>query len=122
MCRYHLVYPISVLIVGQMCYSKIPNRFEYWNPRTLGYQFLAEAKRLWELESGRSKLTTIQAGPIINIVLNMSCMDKLGWAYTLKAVALAYDLNLFNPPLEPTSKEMQGARNFTAWGLFSFQR
>ncbi|KAH8677830.1 hypothetical protein BX600DRAFT_138214 [Xylariales sp. PMI_506] len=111
----------AVLAVSALCYREIPNRYECWNPRTLGYQFLAEAKRLWELEAGRSRLTTIQAGVLLNIVHNMNCKDTIGWAYTKKAVDMALGMGLFNTETKVQSKRESDARDFTAWALFSFQ-
>ncbi|ENH71172.1 hypothetical protein FOC1_g10000635 [Fusarium oxysporum f. sp. cubense race 1] len=41
-------------VLAEACHSyrKATHRAQFWRPETLGYRFLAEAKRLWELESG----------------------------------------------------------------------
>ena len=67
---------------AKSCYMGAAKRYEHWNPQHLGYQFLAEAKRLWEHEVGKSRLTTIHAGLVITLVYNMSCMDRVGWTHT----------------------------------------
>uniref|UniRef100_A0A0C4BL37 Uncharacterized protein n=1 Tax=Fusarium oxysporum (strain Fo5176) TaxID=660025 RepID=A0A0C4BL37_FUSOF len=43
-------------VLAEACHSyrKATHRAQYWRPETLGYRFLAEAKRLWALESARS--------------------------------------------------------------------
>ncbi|KAK4662408.1 hypothetical protein QC763_0087930 [Podospora pseudopauciseta] len=54
----------------------------YWSPHNLAYQFMAEAKRLWELESDTPRLTTIQAAMLMNVNTNMNAMDEIGFNYT----------------------------------------
>lgn len=100
----------------------MPRRYEYWNTQSLGYQFLSEAKRLWELELCKPKLTTVQAGPILNIIHNMCCQDKLGWAYTMQSVTMGHGLGIFSPSTKQFTKREQDARDFTAWCIFTFQR
>ncbi|KAI0593504.1 hypothetical protein F4775DRAFT_577668 [Biscogniauxia sp. FL1348] len=99
----------------------IANRTEFWNPRNIGYQFLAEAKRLWEQESGENRLTTIQAGMIINAIYNVSGADSIGWAYSIQALALAHNMGMFDAELRTTSKKVHDAQVFTAWTMFLFQ-
>ena len=106
----------------QHCYRAFINRAEFWNPRTLGYRFLAEAKRHWELEHDNCELHTIQAGMILNHICNMSGADKIGWRYTIQAVQLAHKIELFTPAVDGQSDKLCAARAFTAWALFSWQR
>ncbi len=96
-------------------------RYEHWNPQHLGYKFLAEAKRLWELEVGKARLTTIHAGLVITLNHNMNCMDRVGWIYTLQAISIAYDLQLFNSAAEVRGTKERRARDFTACALFNYQ-
>jgi hypothetical protein len=56
---------------------------------------VAEAKRLWELEVGQSKLTTIQAGILMNILYDLSSLDKIGVPYQFQAIGMAKEINLF---------------------------
>ena len=83
---------------------------------------MAEAKRLWELEVvGRSKLTTVQAALVLNVVYNMNGADKLGYLYTEQAIVMANNLQLFSARPRHMSDSMQNARGFTAWALFLWQ-
>ena len=106
------------------------NRAEYWNPQSLEYMFLAEAKRLWELELQKPRLTTVHAGLVLNLIYNINGLDKIGWTFTIQAVVMARDLHLFDLPTgvegkkraQVRTKKMQDAHNFTAWTIFSWQR
>lgn len=106
---------------SQHCYRPHTDRAEFWNPRALSYRFLAEAKRLWELERDVDRITTVQAALLLNHVYNMSGADKLGWDYTIQAVRMAQRLNLFKASNDPKGS-MKDARDFTAWVVFSWQR
>ena len=110
------------VILADAChgYSRIQYRNEPWNPRNLGYQFLAEAKRLWELELGDKKITTIQAALVMAMTSKMDGIDKVGWLYLSQAIQMAYDLNLFKD-IEVKSMKMRTARQFTAWAVFTWQ-
>ncbi|KAF2651945.1 hypothetical protein K491DRAFT_72640 [Lophiostoma macrostomum CBS 122681] len=67
----------TVLACATQACADIPDRTKFWLPRSLQYQFLAEAKRLLELESGTSaRLTTLQAITLLNFTLNMNGMDE----------------------------------------------
>ena len=94
------------------------SRAEYWNPKNLGYQFLAEAKRLWELESGRSRITTVQAAVALNMCYNACGADKIGSEYTVQAVRMARNLKLFQRQGDATDKNQRIVMTFTAWSLF----
>ncbi len=127
----------------KFCHRGLQNRAEFWNPRNLGYQFLAEAKRLLELELEverpfrnpddpswerrdteweQTRLTTIQTALILNIIHNLNGSDKIGWRYTLKAIELADEIQLFGPPPKRYGREMLCVRAYTAWELFCWQR
>ncbi|KAH8892396.1 hypothetical protein GQ53DRAFT_822620 [Thozetella sp. PMI_491] len=54
----------AILACGWHGLSRATDRASYWKPQSLGYQFLAEAKRLWELQYNKSQLTTVQAGAL----------------------------------------------------------
>ena len=118
-------------------------RAEFWNPKNIGYQFLAEAKRLLEVESElerpfrnpadpawenrdmeweQTRLTTIQAALLLTLIYNLNGSDKIGWRFTLKAIEMADEIQLLGPPLEHHNPEMQRARTYTAWGLFCWQK
>lgn len=109
-------------ILAAACHAdeSIPGSAKFWEPSNLAYRFLAEAKRLWELQSGQSSLTTIQAATILNVICNEDAMDKVGRAYIVQAVAMAHDIDLFDPSVQHRSTKMQRARAFTAWSLFAW--
>jgi hypothetical protein len=75
----------AVLAAACQSCAQIPNRQKFWEPHNLGYQFTAEAKRLWELESpGKARLTTIHAACLLNMVMDLNGMDKVGKLYYLQ--------------------------------------
>ncbi|KAK4155533.1 hypothetical protein C8A00DRAFT_13446 [Chaetomidium leptoderma] len=132
----------ALLCVGCFCHRGLQGRPEFWNPRNIGYQFLAEAKRLLEIESERerpfrnpadpdwgrrdreweqSRLTTIHAALLLTLVYNLNGSDKIGWRFTLRALEIADDIQLLGPPLEHHGPEMRIAWTYTAWGLFCWQ-
>ncbi|KAK4177803.1 hypothetical protein QBC36DRAFT_345114 [Triangularia setosa] len=97
----------------------------YWSPQNLAYQFMAEAKRLWELESDTPKLTTIQAAMLMNTAITRQTLIHN------RAVEMATQIGLLTPPTRdlaplnspenaPQSRKAL-SRNFTAWALFNFQ-
>jgi hypothetical protein len=99
------------------------DRSEHWNPRNLGYRFLAEAKRLWELAlNEKNSLTTIQAALVINIIMNMYSLDKVGMTYAVKAVAMSHELELFTPHTHSNGTASQQSYGFTAWSVFWWTR
>ncbi|KAK4154424.1 nitrogen assimilation transcription factor nirA [Chaetomidium leptoderma] len=113
----------SVLAFASIAYSGLSRRYEYWNPRNLSYQFLAEAKRIWEVEitSGRTRITTIQASILIHLGHHFNAMDVLGAPYTQKAVDMAQRIGLFRSQgvIQQETRRSR-ARGFTAWALFNF--
>jgi len=85
----------------------------------LAYRFLAETKRLWELEDRELKLTTIQAGCLINATMNDFGHDKPGFEYTLKALSMAQKMGLF-VVARTAGNKFEHAKVFTAWALSSW--
>lgn len=117
---------ISNIYHPQVCYPKFSDRSEYWNPKTLGYAFAAEAKRLWELESEFPRITTIQAGILFNVFYNLCGLDEVGQSYRIQAIALAHQIRLFDSPIDeqtinPRTVRLQKGRAFTAWSLFNWE-
>lgn len=104
---------------SQHSYRKATHRAQFWRPETLGYRFLAEAKRLWELESGKCKLTTLHAAMVLHVIYTMNGMDQVGISYLLQSVQLAQHLKLFAP--EQTEGRTKTSRVFTAWALYRWQ-
>ncbi|KAI1479411.1 hypothetical protein F4774DRAFT_381918 [Daldinia eschscholtzii] len=110
----------AVLGAAWQGYSRIKNRAEYWLPDNPGYRFLAEARRLFELEQTQPTITTAQAAAIINLTCNLNGIDELSWVYTYKSLEIAQDLSLFSPGPDET-KEWQVAATTTAWCLYNWQ-
>ncbi|KAF5973738.1 hypothetical protein FBULB1_8122 [Fusarium bulbicola] len=118
-CSSLLVH--AVLASACHGYSKMSHRSQFWNPRTLGYQFLAEARRLWEMEIGNARLTTIQAAIVLSIVHDANGSDEVGRSYLTQAVAAAHAIHLFSTPTTNSDDAEHNARAFTAWALFGLQ-
>ncbi|KAI3578916.1 hypothetical protein IWW34DRAFT_805551 [Fusarium oxysporum f. sp. albedinis] len=118
-CSSLLVH--AVLASACHGYSKMSHRSQFWNPRTLGYQFLAEARRLWELEIGNARLTTIQAAIVLSLVHDANGSDEVGRSYLTQAVAAAHAMHLFSTPTKNSDDLEYYARAFTAWALFGIQ-
>lgn len=97
------------------------SRAEYWNPQNLGYRFLAEARRIWELRAGDLQITTLQAAVLLNVIYNFCGLDKIGVVYGAQAVTMAYDLRLFGGAVNSNDQRQQHARDFTAWAVFNFE-
>ncbi|KAM3497815.1 hypothetical protein MY10362_008848 [Beauveria mimosiformis] len=112
----------TLLAAGCHTWTDIPDRAQFWNPLNLAYRFLAEAKRLWEVETqaARSSLTTIQAAIVLNTIYDADTMDKVGKMYMLQAIAMAHDMKLFKDDADIKSKRMRRARAFTAWCLYTW--
>ncbi|KAI8710723.1 Zn(2)-C6 fungal-type domain-containing protein [Fusarium sp. LHS14.1] len=108
-------------VLAEACHSYrgATHRAQFWRPETLGYRFLEEAKRLWELESGKIKLTTLHAAMVLHIIYTINGMDQIGISYLLQSVQLAQDLKLLAPEQEKGRK--RAARIFTAWALYRWQ-
>ena len=85
------------------------------------YRFLAEVKRIWELEATKPRLTTIQAGIILNIFHNLSGLDEVGKAYRIHAVALAHQLRLFDGAIDRESARIRNCLAYTVWALYSWE-
>ncbi|KAF4963074.1 hypothetical protein FSARC_8876 [Fusarium sarcochroum] len=94
LCSSLLVNAI-LAFVGHSC-ARSPNHDEYRRPRTLEHLFVAEARRLWDLEAGKNNLTTVQAGPLLYLALAACGMDRIGRSYLLQSVIIAERLDIFN--------------------------
>ncbi|KAH8666968.1 hypothetical protein BX600DRAFT_511851 [Xylariales sp. PMI_506] len=110
-----------ILAYSCVCYPPFFDRAEHWNPNTLEYQFLAEAKRLWELETAEARITTIQAGILLNVFYNLSGLDVIGQTYRIQAIELAHKLQLFDGPSPGQSDRISKGSAFTAWALYSWE-
>ncbi|TFB01937.1 Nitrogen assimilation transcription factor nirA [Trichoderma ghanense] len=110
-----------VLAYACVCFPGLTNRAEYWNPDTLVYRFLAEAKRIWELEYSQACITTIQAGILFSVFHNLCGLDEIGQPYRLQAIELAREIRLFDSTVGGRSDRMKKSMAFMAWTLFDWE-
>jgi hypothetical protein len=111
----------AVLAYACSCFTRLPNRAEYWNPHTLIYRLLAEVKRIWELEATEPRTTTIQAGVILNVFHSLAGLDQIGHAYRVQSIALAHQIGLFKKPMQGSSERVRNGKVFTAWALYQWE-
>ncbi|RSL48676.1 hypothetical protein CEP51_015601 [Fusarium floridanum] len=111
-------------ILANACHGQLelPDRSSFWKPHTLGYQFLAEAKRLWELErNSRKRITTRQAGAIICVTCNIDGIDKIGTSYLAQSIAMGVEMGLFSQTFASRSLRQRTVYAMTAWSVFAWQ-
>lgn len=99
-------------------------RYAFWTPHTLGYKFFAEARRLFEVQIYKEPhITSIQAALVMSVTYNLYAMDKIGISYTVQAVEMARNLNLFDAPagLQGNTRTLLG-HQFTAWAVYFWIR
>lgn len=84
-------------------------------------RFLLEAKRLWELDLGISRLTSIHAAQVLHGILNVNGLSTVGDFYTSEAVTMAYNLQIFEPAPVRMNTRLKRGREFTAWALWLWQ-
>ncbi|KAF5716657.1 NirA-like nitrate assimilation regulatory protein [Fusarium globosum] len=112
----------AVLAVGCQCRNNTSEPAEYWNPNSLGYKFLEEAKRLWIVEVTHNRsLTTLQAALVLNTIVNMFDMDHLSSAFLVRSIEIAHELGLFEPTTYIMNKKLRNSYDLTAWSLFHWQ-
>jgi hypothetical protein len=112
----------AILAVGCHCQNYLSEPAEFWNPSTLGYKFLAEAKRLWVDEGSHERsLTALQATLIINTIVNMFGIDELASVYLVQAVNMAHELGLFDSTTYVKHRKLRHSYDLTAWSLFHWQ-
>lgn len=106
-----------------MCLD-IPNRGKVWHPGSLTYKFLAEARRLWDLESaGQSSVTTVQAALLLSLVYSDGSLDGLATIFLDHALTVGKHSHIFEASDSEISfgSNMTKARLFTAWRVFAWQ-
>ncbi|KAF5716035.1 nitrate assimilation regulatory nirA [Fusarium mundagurra] len=112
----------AVLAVGCQCRNYVNEPAEYWNPNSLGYKFLEEARRLWILEVTHNRsLTTLQAALVLNTIVNMFDMDPLSSGFLVRSIEIAHELGLFEPTTYILNKKLRNSYDLTAWSLFHWQ-
>ena len=58
---------------------------------------------------------------MLNILYNMNGTDKIGWRYTIRAVEMANEIQLFRLS-DDSSSDTRCVWDYTAWLLFTWQR
>lgn len=114
-------YSKQLTNVIQQAYKGIPDLAKFWMPDNLQNRFLLEAKRLWELDLGISRLTSIHAAQVLHGVLNGNGLSTVGDFYTSQAVTMAHNLRIFEPAPIQMSLRFRRGREFTAWALWLWQ-
>jgi hypothetical protein len=101
----------------------MPDHAQFWNPATLQYRFLAEARRLWELELSTEpmRITTLQAAVVLSLVHDANSSDKIGLTYLKQAIQAGHKICLFSQPAPSLDVQEQHVRVVTAWCLFGLQ-
>ncbi|KAF5639432.1 nitrate assimilation regulatory nirA [Fusarium tjaetaba] len=98
------------------------SRLEYWNPESLRYRFLAESRRLWELEMEKEpRITTLQAAMVLNPVYNMSSMEtqaSQGLSFGAQALALSHKLGILESLPAKLDQRQRHVYGYTAWCLY----
>ncbi|KAG6056215.1 hypothetical protein E4U17_002343 [Claviceps sp. LM77 group G4] len=112
----------ATLALSCYCYHDETDCEKSRQVRALGYEFLAEAKKLWELDKDRPILiTTIQAALVLSVTLNVCSAEALGMRYARAAVAMAVDHGLYDESdAQRKSEPIQQAHDFTAWCLHNW--
>lgn len=101
-------------------YRQVKTRAEYWRPDSLGYRFLAEARRILDLERTSPSITTVQAAAIVSQTCNTNGTDEIGWPYLHMSLEMAKTIDLFSSTPE-SGTGWQVVAAVTAWGLFNWQ-
>lgn len=113
----------TVLLAACHAVQTLRHRSEFWKPPTLVYQFAAEARRLWEMEVHRPRITTIQAGLLMSLTHGIDGTDVLAWSHLVQTVAMAHTMGLMDevhPAADRTSLSHVN-KIYTAWQVFAWQ-
>ncbi|KZM24621.1 DNA binding [Ascochyta rabiei] len=111
----------AVLAAACQAYKDIPDLAKISMTDNLQNRFLLEAKRLWELEMGISRLTSIHAAQVIHAILNVNGLSTVGDFYISQAVVMAHNLRIFEPVSVQSDDRLRKGREFTAWALWLWQ-
>ncbi|EMD96008.1 hypothetical protein COCC4DRAFT_122531 [Bipolaris maydis ATCC 48331] len=92
------------------------------HPESLTYKFLAEARRIWDVElTGKPQITTIQAALVLSMTYAFNSLDELSTFFLEQAVTMGHHMHLFDASNPEEDPKMAEARLFTAWKVFSWQ-
>lgn len=68
------------------------------------------------------RLTTIQAAVVFAFIYALNALDRIGFRYTIRAVEMAYEIQLFQKAPEHMDADTKRVWGFTAWSLYTWQR
>lgn len=102
----------------QHCHAGIPDRRKYWDPFSLSYSFLAEARRLWELERDQDTLVVAEAAMLLHIAYCHNGIDQLGHDYLLCGLSIGQAIGLFDQGPLSEDQTMSDAMVFAAWSFY----
>ncbi|KAM0322081.1 hypothetical protein ACHAQA_009710 [Verticillium albo-atrum] len=112
-------------VMAEAChgYSAISDRYRFWDPRKLTYQFLAEARRLWEIEVrfGEDQITTVQASMVLCAGYSTTGLDQLGTEYLSQGIKMAQRMQILGSLEHVKNPLRRKAYAMTAWALFGYQ-
>lgn len=76
-----------------------------------------------EQNKGKERLTTVQAGLLLNLVYGVDGLDTIGWQCTARSIEMARRIGLFEAGAhEADDPKIAHARVYTAWSAFCWQR
>jgi hypothetical protein len=96
------------------------SRADFWDPKTLGYRFLGEARRLWDREKTTNSITTVQAAIVLAATFNSNGVDKIGSEYDAVGTQMAVEMGLFDSLSHLQSRRERIVYTVTAWGVFGW--
>ncbi|KAF2633414.1 hypothetical protein BU25DRAFT_444169 [Macroventuria anomochaeta] len=111
----------AVLAAACQDYKGMLDLAKFWMPDNLQPRFFLEAKCLWELEMGVSRLTSIHTAQVLHGILNGNGMSTVRDFYTSEAVAMAHNLRIFELAPVQMNPRLRRGREFTAWALWLWQ-
>ncbi|KAF1938467.1 hypothetical protein EJ02DRAFT_410392 [Clathrospora elynae] len=108
----------AVLAASCQAYEGSAEVDKSWIPENLKGRFLLETKRLWDLEQGKSCLTSIHTAIVLHDALNETGMNQDGVSYTLQASAMARNLCLYDRPAMHLDARARRGQEYTAWAFW----
>ncbi|KAH7561888.1 hypothetical protein BM1_02992 [Bipolaris maydis] len=101
---------------GTLFFSPLLIESRCGHPESLTYKFLAEARRIWDVElTGKPQITTIQAALVLSMTYAFNSLDELSTFFLEQAVTMGHHMHLFDASNPEEDPKMAEARLFTAW-------
>jgi len=124
--RHDFCSPLLVNVVlaySTHCSNAFPRRAQYWNPNTLGYRFLAEARRLWDIEflATTPTLPSFQGGILLYLLYMLYGMDKIAFSFRQELYRCIRTLNLDARMIPGENYRYRRSRGVSVWFWFWMQ-